>query len=122
MIKIKIDIIKNDYLNLVKKWFEDKLKNGKFISSLGFTTDCRRFDGKFDKDNLESLIKLGNFPIQWKDADGNFQLLTNEQAHILLTEMIQYGLNLYQQKWDFEQQIINSNSLEELEAIKNQLK
>lgn len=118
MIKIDIEKAKKQVFDKIKEAFERELAEGTIDSSLGFKADCRRSGTKNDKDNLESLIKLRQFPIYWKDADGNVHALSEEQANILLQEMINKGLWCYQHKWEKEQQIENATTLEELEAIK----
>lgn len=115
-IENNLNIAKEYYKQKVKVWFEDQLANGKIQSSLGFTSDCRRNGSKFDKDNLESLMVLNQYPIFWKDADGEVHQLTEQQAQTLRQEMIQFGLNLYQTKWNLETQI---DSFEDIDDLHN---
>lgn len=112
-----IDQWKTYKLQEIKKQFELQFKEGKFLSSLGFTVDCRRYGSKQDKDNLASLISLGNFPIQWKDVDGNFHSLSQADANVLLQEMIMFGLQGYQKKWQLEAQIEAAQTIAEVRGI-----
>ncbi len=122
IIEKTLDEKKEELKRKVKEWFIEKLRTGKVNSSLGFTSDARRYAEYNDKDNLKSLIDLGKYPILWKDADGNDQKLSESDAKILLQEMIEYGLSLYQQKWQKEAQINACNSMEELKQVAENLK
>ena len=112
-----IEDIRNIKLNEIYTSFENEFKNGKLMSSLGFEVDCRRDGVKFDKDNLQSLIQLNLYPIPFKDSNGVVHSLTEADANILLNEMINKGLWIYQNKWEKENQIQNATKIEDLIVI-----
>ena len=97
--------------------FEDLLNYGTMNSSLGFTVENRRGNNKDDKDNVSSLIDLGNEPVYFKDHDNQFQSLTLDNLRTLKQEMIQDGLQKYQWKWQKEAEVMESTSLSDLYAI-----
>lgn len=109
--------LKSQKLDYIRQKFEETFKTGKFTSSLGFETDCRRYGQYLDKDNLESLIKIGSYPIYWMDANGQFHALTSTDAQTLLTEMIQFGLSQYQKKWALENAIAAAQNEQDLSVI-----
>lgn len=113
-----LEELKQLKLQEIKKGFKNEFKVGMIQSSLGFPVDARRWEEKNDLENLQSLIKLNQYPIYFKDADGNIQELTEENAKTLEQELIQACLNRYQKKWQLEEQINNATTTEELDAIK----
>lgn len=97
--------------------FDDLMYHGEFECSLGFRADNRRGEGKDDKDNVSSLIDLGQEPIYFRDADNGFHVLSIEQMTTLKNEMIYDGLSKYQWKWTKEMEVMSATTCEELEAI-----
>ena len=110
----ELESLKNLRMEEVATKFDELMFNGVFESSLGFTADNRRGDGKDDKDNVQSLIDLGHEPIYFRDADSNFHALTTEDLILLKQEMIQDGLLKYQWKWDKEAEIMNATKISDL--------
>ncbi len=101
----------------ISQAFSAEFTNRVFASSLGFNVDNRRSGTKFDKDNVQSLIDIGQEPVTFKDADGNYHQLSLTELSTIKTEMIQDGLGLYQKKWNLGQQIEVSTTIDELKAI-----
>ena len=114
--------LKNVKLDEIKQSFADKMSNGVFTSSLGFNIDCRRDGTHFDKDNLDSVLDLGAFPVQWRDADNVFRTLSETDLLLLRSEMIAFGLSLYNSRW-MKENLVNSftytgpESVEALQAL-----
>jgi hypothetical protein len=102
---------KDELLNL----FEEQFKNGKFMSSLGFEVDNRRYGSKNDKDNLLSLIDLGIY--FFKDANNATHTLTLQQMLTLKAEMSADGLQKYNKKWNFESLIASCVDKTELDNL-----
>ena len=113
----ELEFLKNEKMDSVFYKFEDIMFNGSFTTSLGFEVDNRRGGGKDDKDNVQSLIDLGQEPVYFRDCEGEFHSLDTEQLITLKQEMIQDGLGKYQWKWGKEAAIMGAASIEELEAI-----
>jgi hypothetical protein len=97
--------------------FDDMMFNGTFMTSFGFEADNRRGNGKNDKDNVQSLIDLGQEPVYFRDAVGSFHALTIQDLMTLKQEMIQDGLSKYQWKWSKENEIMTASTLEDLNNI-----
>lgn len=114
---ITLKKLKGRKLNDVKNKFTEEQGKRIFTSSLGFKVNNRRSGGSFDKDNVQSLIDLETSPINFRDADNQFRLLTTEQLETIKTEMIQDGLGLYQKKWNFENSINTATTIDDLNAI-----
>ncbi len=108
---------KNQRMQEIEDKFNDMMEEGTFASSLGFNADNRRSNGKDDKDNVSSLIDLGNEPVYFRDADNNFHALTIADLTTLKQEMIQDGLGKYQWKWNKESEVMGTTTISELEAV-----
>ena len=115
---IDIDDAKNIKRQEISYAFNKEFSEGTLNSSLGFVADCRRDGIKFDKDNLQSLISIGNFPIMFKDSNGEIHSLSENDSNILLQEMVEKGLWCYQHKWELEELINNTTNINDLLSIK----
>ncbi len=109
--------LQNQKMQEVQDKFNDLMYEGTFESSLGFTADNRRGGGKDDKDNVSSLIDLGQEPVYFKDSDNQFQALTTADLQTLKQEMIQDGLGKYQWKWSKETEIMSTTLIVDLNSI-----
>lgn len=102
-------------LTAITAKYDNQLVNTDMIikSSLGFTinADLR------SQNNLRGLIAVGVEPVNFVTADNSVQSLTLEQLNVLLKEAIKNGENLYKTKWSLRDRILNSLSVEELNAI-----
>lgn len=91
-----------------------------FTSSLGFKVNGDRRS----KENIEDLISnfeaqhSGSEVVSFRDYENVNHDLTSANLNILLTECVTNLQNLYQQKWNLENQLNDATSKEELEAIK----
>lgn len=103
---------KEEVYNILRERLEESLKNGKFDSFLGFVVQNRRFGTKNDLQNVESLIKIGQY--FFRDADDVTHTLTLEQMESLRLEMIQKGLEIYQEKFIKENLIQGLQTIEEV--------
>ena len=107
-------------LTAITSKFDNQLVNTDMIikSSLGFSinADLR------SQNNLRGLISLGVEPVNFMTADNSVQSLSIEQLNVLLNETAQNGENLYKTKWELRNRILNSSSVEELEAIELKFK
>jgi len=122
VVDILLDTKKQEIAGLIRESFINEFKIGKFKSSLGFVTDCRRYDIYNDPQNLNGLIELAQQTqlqtIEWKDANGQVHQLTLDQAKTLLKEM---GLKIlwnYQHKWDKLSQLESIKTYDELKKFK----
>jgi hypothetical protein len=82
--------------------FNNELDRGVVESSLGFPVDARRSGRHNDKDNVQTLINMGQEPVQFKCADNQFRELTLSDLQIILNELSQKWLWLYQHKFEKE--------------------
>ena len=102
-------------LTAITSKFDNQLVNTDMIikSSLGFSinADLR------SQNNLRGLIAVGVEPVNFVTADNSVQSLTLEQLNVLLKESIENGKKLYETKWKYRDMILNSSSVEELNAI-----
>ena len=113
-----LDEIKSDKLaeliSITSK-FDNQLVNTDMVikSSLGFSinADLR------SQNNLRGLIAVGVEPVNFVTADNSVQNLTLEQLNILLNECALNGQNLYQQKWNYREQIENATTVEKINSI-----
>lgn len=116
----KAKLAKLAELAQVTALFENTLnKDMYFTSSLGFRVNGDRRT----RSNIEDLIRFSTtFPVQYKDYDNIFQKVTKDHLETMLQEHITNGLNLYQQKFSYESQIDECQSIEEVNAIKIEFK
>ena len=88
-------------------------------SSLGFRVNADRRS----QQNIEGLIKvLGENKTRFKLYDNNFKDLGVEELKILLTECIQNGLYLYEQKFQMQEILNNMTDVEEIKAFEVEFK
>ena len=112
-----LEVLRKQKLEEIFNKFDDLMTEGSFETSLGFWTDNRRGNGKDDKDNVNSLIDLGNEPVYFRDKDGEFHSLTLDDLRTLKQEMIQDGLGKYQWKWDKEAAVVDAETVQDLREI-----
>jgi hypothetical protein len=113
----ELEFLQAEKMRIISDKFSDMMVHGSLDTSLGFTIDNRRGDGKDDKDNVNSLIDLGNEPVYFKDTSNNFHVLTLQDLKTIKQEMIQDGLNKYQWKWQKQNEVMQSTTIDELYAI-----
>lgn len=103
-------------LSQVTALFEDNFnKDMYFTSSLGFRVNGDRRT----RSNIEDLIAFTQtFPVAYRDYDNVIRNVTENDLRTMLVEHITNGNNLYQTKWQFESQIQECTTIEEVNAIK----
>ena len=113
-----IDELKSEKLSeltAITSKFDNQLVNNEMTvkSSLGFSinADLR------SQNNLRGLISVGLEPVDFVDSENASHSLSIEQLNILLNECALNGQNLYQQKWNYREQIENATTVEELNSI-----
>jgi hypothetical protein len=95
--------------------FENAALTGRFTSSLGFDVNARRGGIQNDLQNIEALISLG--ATQFRDADKIMRNVTALDLVTIKTEMQQYGLGLYEHKWQLEAAVAAAVDEADLEVI-----
>ena len=97
--------------------FEENLNKAMFFtSSLGFKVNGDRRT----RSNIEDLISMlpdDTTTVSYRDFNNEEQKLTRPQLKIILTEHLQNGLDLYQQKWQKQAELQAAKSKEELKAV-----
>lgn len=106
---------KLDELTAAGHQFDNQLVNENMIinSALGFkaNADLR------SQNNINGLIAAGQEPVAYVDSQNAVHTLSLAQLNTLLTECIENGQYLYQQKWAYRAQINACTTKEELAAI-----
>lgn len=111
-----IKSIKTMKIRILKENFNRTLQEGETFSE----TIQKKIDSRLiDLNNIASLIKIlpEGVTTPFRCADNSFVEVTLQQLQLMEKEIIQYGLNLYQQKWQLEQQIENAQTLQELRNL-----
>lgn len=122
--------LKQEKLKQVSQSFEDTITNGHFFSqALQIEIDCRRNSTKNDLQNVENIIEFliltngqgldvyrGYTNPETNETQYAYNV-TLEQLQQVKLEMIQYGLQLYNKKWQLEDAINNAQTLEKLNSI-----
>lgn len=100
--------------------FEENLnKDMYFTSSLKFKCNGDRRT----RSNIEDLIAILSSPepmsttIEYRDYDNVSRTLTKEQLLVLLDEHKKNGLNIYQQKWGFQDKITKAKQTDTLHNL-----
>lgn len=97
--------------------FEQNLnKDMYFTSSLGFKVNGDRRT----RSNIEDLISMlqeDTTPVSYRDFNNQEQKLTRPQLKTILTEHLQNGLDLYQQKWQKQAELQAAKTKEDLKAV-----
>lgn len=85
------------------------------VSSTGFKVDA----DVCSQTNMQGLVLMlePGQTTQYKDFYNEFQEVSREQLETMIVECKQNGLNLYQQKFEYEAQINAAQTIEELDAI-----
>ena len=128
--QLQLQQAKNAKLEEIKQIFESKFIDGHFYSqTLQIEVDCRRTGIKNDLQNVENLIgyletsnqtELNIYRGYTNPETSITQYAYNvtlEQLQQLKLEMIQYGLQLYNRKWQLEDLINNTSTLSDLNNI-----
>lgn len=87
--------------------------------SSGFVMDCKR-------DDIDNLARLRDrmletattsTTVQIRDKANQFHTVTVGELATIVGEMVDFGLGLYERKWQLEQAIDAATSVEAVEAI-----
>ena len=95
----------------------DKIFNSSetyLTSSLGFRINAR----SKALEDINSLIVLGDEITYFNDFDDTIHELNVRQLEILQKEVIRSGQSIYNQKWNYRKQIEDSETVDEIKAIK----
>ena len=112
------DIAKRNAISRISKGFDGSLESGTFVSTqLGIEVDNRRIGKHNDKDNLQTLINLGSYPIDWVGTTAMGTLADETEALALRTEMELDGLAKYKHKWAKEQEIETATTIADLDLV-----
>lgn len=102
-------------LTAITSKFDNQLVNTDMIikSSLGFSinADLR------SQNNLRGLIAIGVEPVNFMIANNSVKSLSIAELNTLLNECAQNGQHLYLLKWQYREQIEQSQTVEELNTI-----
>lgn len=115
------DLIKKAKKSEIVQSFDKALSDGKFMSTvLEIEVDYRRGANKNDMQNLQTLIsymKRNSISETVYKGYEEDKTCSVSDLEVLLTEMEDYGLYLYQKKWQLEQDAAVCNNKEELDKI-----
>lgn len=104
-------------LNELNSLFEQAETNGTLESSVGFTIDANERANR----DIDGLIKaLENTPeetVMFCAADNSFHEVTLDNLKTMQLEVIGYGQQLYQTKWELRTRIMAAETKEEIDAI-----
>lgn len=112
----ELDVLKDEKNKQMKEIFE----NSEFIgcdTSLGFRVDCKRSD----VDNMDKLINVYTAfqtdLLEYRDFYNVFHPISLAQLTTMYYEVIFYGMNMYQWKWNKEAEIYACTTKQELENV-----
>jgi len=104
----------------IKSIFQSKFSEG--YTTQGLTSNFKIDCGRDDKENLESLLqrmrRLNIATTTIKDYNNEFHSdIWVTDLELIINELIDYGLWLYQHKWEKEEEIAAATTKEEIAAI-----
>lgn len=102
--------------------FDKEIESGHFMSTtLGIEVDCRRSSTKNDKQNVEGLISnISRNSKSTVDYVGYSEIktgVTKAQLEVLVAEMEDHVLALYEKKWIKQSEIQLATTIEQVKAI-----
>lgn len=117
-----LEMAKEAQLPFITIGFDKELEEGHFLSSvLGIEVDCRRSDKKNDKQNVEGLIsnmiRNSKATVDYVGYTDIKTGVTKTQLELLVAEMEDHVLSLYEKKWGLQTQIQNATTIQEIKAI-----
>lgn len=123
---LDIDQARQLKLIQIKSDFEAALPVGQVDLSLGWAIDCRRSSKAEDVSNMERLLKLCQSSgmadtdnVQIRGTDNLDHLTTVAGLRdVIIPEMYQYGLGLYQKKWTLEATIASASSVQDVLSVR----
>lgn len=84
---------------------------------VAFNVDGSKDDISNFQSYLDLLVLSGATDGVIKDADSGMQNVTVDELGLIIIQIKQYGLNLYQLKWTKEAELMNAATIEEVKAI-----
>lgn len=85
----------------------------------GFVMDCKREDidnlSRLRDRMLETATTSGT--VQIRDKNNQFHTVTVGELATIVGEMVDFGLGLYERKWQLEQAIDACGTIEDVEAV-----
>jgi len=113
-----LDELKQHKKSEIKSAFQKAVSSGFMYSEILQADVNFGYEHLKNVENLIENMKSNNLTeIQFRIYDNSFVTATLEQLENLKFEMIRYEINLYQKKWDLEQQIDAAVSEEEINQI-----
>lgn len=119
--EIRLENAKTTKFEEIKKAFSNKFLDGHFYSqALQMEVDYRRGNHNNDLQNVEGLIQIMELTstnqVIFKGYTED-KLVTLDQLKQLTIEMKQYGLWLYQRKWQIEDYVQQATKISTIKAI-----
>ena len=115
--KIDLNKLKQFKYSYISTQFELAFSLGYFSQTIQKKINTSRND----KDNMESLLnymKLRNLQVApFRVYDNSIIYITQEQLSSMIVEILEYGLWLYQHKWELQQRVDNAQTPEEVLEI-----
>ena len=119
--EMDFDVYKDIKKREIRLAFENSFRKSVFMSdTLGIDVDCRRSDTKNDRENCKILLNY----MQRNNVNNIMYVghtesvdITVEQLQDLIVEMEEYGLSLYNYKWNLESEIEKAKTIEDLGVI-----
>lgn len=91
--------------------------NAGYTISAGYPMDCARED----TDNLsrlrDRLLETGATGTTIRDKRNQYHEVTLAELSVIIGELVDYGLSLYQRKWELEADIAAADTVESVEAV-----
>ena len=109
-----IETVKQNKKKELKEIFTKQMSSLCIKSSLGFYVDADTIALM----NIRNLIDSYVSEIEFRDAKNNFNTINLDALNTLKSEVIESQQNLYQKKWEYEKQISELNSVEELNKLR----
>ncbi len=113
-----LSLDKQNKLEEIKKEFTVDYNTGSFSSpTLSKDVNVGRGHSQNVNSLIDHMIDSSLETVQFRIYDNSFISITLTQLQELKLELINYGMSLYQHKWDLEEQIEDAVTQEAIQAI-----
>ena len=115
--EMTLDEMKTILLTELNSKFLNAENSGVIDSSVGFKIDATERSLRDISGLITSMSSRSLENVLFCAADNTFHEVTLDQLKQMQLEVIEYGQNLYQQKWNLREEIQKASSIDEIQKI-----
>jgi len=116
-LRFKLGAYRQAKMEWIKQKMYEVAHSGMMSQTLGVEVDCAREDLDNFRNLLQYMESNNIESTQIRTFTDDFVECTQDQLRSLIDEIIQFGLQLYQIKWQLENQLEQARGKDEIDAI-----